>query len=119
MVLEYVIEQQPMPLSFRKMHRILLYCVNGTFIMACNALSEKIFFVEDLHWRQKNEHQKSSREAYHLETQPKLQLENALLVYSDFLQWIDSQIDEIFILCQKKQTDIHMCAIEWQRKRDW
>jgi hypothetical protein len=33
----------------------------------------------------------------------KLQLDNPLLVYSDILQRIDSQIDDIFILCQKRK----------------
>ena len=50
----------------------------------------------------KNEQQKSSREAYHLGKQLKLQLDNALLVYSDFLQRIDSQIDKIAVLCKKR-----------------
>jgi hypothetical protein len=77
--------------------------------MACNVLIEKLVFVQDLHWRKPNEHQKNSSEAYHLEKQLKLQLNNALLVYSDFLQRNDFQIDEIFILCKKtyERTHVH------------
>jgi len=71
----------------------------------------KLVFDQDLHWSKPNEYQKSSREAYHIEKQLKLQLDNALLVYSDFLQRIDSQIDEIFILCQKKQMNVQLCTI--------
>ena len=59
-----------------------------------------------------NEHQKISREAYHLEKQLKMQLDNALLAYSDFLQRIDSQIDENFTLCKKKHMHVQMCTIE-------
>ena len=80
--------------------------------MACNGLSEKIVFVQDLHLRKQHEQQKSSREAYHLEKQLKLQLDNALLVYSDFLQRIDYQIDELFILCNNKKMNVQMCTIE-------
>ncbi len=78
-------------------------------IRACNALSEKLVCVQDLHWRKQNEHQKNSKEAYHLEKQLKLQLDNALLVYSDFLQRIDSQIDDIFVLCQRRKW-MYKCA---------
>ena len=67
-------------------------------IRTCNALSEKLVCAQDLHWWKQNEHQQSSREAYHLEKHLKLQLDNALLVYSDFLQRIDSQIAKIAVL---------------------
>ena len=67
-------------------------------IKACNALSENIVCIQDLYWHKLNDHQKSRREAYHLEKQLNQQLDNALLVYSDFLQRIDSQVDEIAAL---------------------
>ena len=76
-------------------------------IRACNALSEKIVCVQDLHRLKQNEHQKSRRDAYYLEKQLKLHLDNALLVYSDFLQRIDSQIGEIAVLCK---TRTYTCA---------
>ena len=85
--------------------------------MACNALSEILVFVQDLHWRKENEQQKSTREAYYFEKQLKLQLDNALLVYNDFLQRIDSQIDEIFILCQKK-TNARTNVQNWITKEE-
>ena len=59
--------------------------MNGKSIMACNALSEKLVCVQELRWWKQNENQKSSWEAYHIEKQLKMQLDNALLVYSDFL----------------------------------
>ena len=83
-------------------------------IRACNAFSEQLPCVQDLHWWKQNEHQKISREAYHLEKQLKLQLDNALLVYSDFLQRIDSQIDEIAVLCKKERSNVH----NWMEKED-
>jgi hypothetical protein len=54
------------------MHWLLLYCVNGKFIMTSNALIEKLVFVQDLHWRKQNEHQKVAGRLIYFEKQLKL-----------------------------------------------
>ena len=61
MVLEYVIEQQQMPLSFRK---CICYCCiawMAHLLWLAMRWLNKIVFVQDLHWCKLNEHQKSSR----------------------------------------------------------